>query len=381
MIYRTMGRTRVEVSQVSLGLEHLEFADYATTDQVVSRAMEYGVNYMDLFMATPAVRDHIGRTLDGRRARMMVGGHLGSGLTPDGQYTRLRRVEQAVEHVEDLLTRLRTDYIDVLLIHFVDEMDDLTDIWENGLMEAAQRLKQQGKARFIGMSSHAPDVSLRAVESGMLDVLMFPVNPATDALRDHLSVEQQLDAPHLDYGGNVGMAPVRKQLYHACERMGTAIVAMKPYYAGWLLGDKSPLGKPMTPVQCLSYALSQPGVACAVPGCRTVEQLDAAMAYLEASEEERDYSALLSSSNLWQLEGACAYCNHCLPCPAHIDIAAVTRLRDAALGGVTEELTMRYAKLANGGGACLDCGACARRCPFGVDAPANMRQAAELFGR
>jgi predicted aldo/keto reductase-like oxidoreductase len=73
------------------------------------------------------------------------------------------------------------------------------------------------------------------------------------------------------------------------------------------------------------------------------------------------------------------YCNHCLPCPQGIDVAAVTRLLHRHEEG-DPSAREDYVKLANSGVDCAACGDCAERCPFGVDSPENMRRAHELMG-
>ena len=74
------------------------------------------------------------------------------------------------------------------------------------------------------------------------------------------------------------------------------------------------------------------------------------------------------------------YCNHCLPCPAVIDIAQIHRLVDAAQWGVTKSLQIAYDVLPVRASACTECGACVERCPFGVDVVLKMKQAVDLFG-
>ncbi|MEG1158171.1 MAG: 4Fe-4S dicluster domain-containing protein, partial [Christensenellaceae bacterium] len=75
----------------------------------------------------------------------------------------------------------------------------------------------------------------------------------------------------------------------------------------------------------------------------------------------------------------CMYCNHCQPCPKKIDIAAVTECKDLAENGMTQALRERYRKLSANADDCIACGACTKRCPFGIDVVSNMRRAAELF--
>ncbi len=377
-----LGRTGIETGVIGLGLEHLEKAPFEDVAAIVEAALEAGVRYMDLFMPSPGLRDRIGRLMQGRRDRFQIQGHIGVGLQDDGQYLRTREPVVAERHAEDLLRRLRTDYVDTLMVHFVDEPEEWAEVSApGGILEVAQRWKQQGKARAVGMSSHKVGAALAAVESGLVDILMFPVNPAFDLLPGETTVDALWEAD--PYAGlkAAGNRPVfsRRDLFLACQRSGVAIAAMKPYAAGWVFWPENPSGIVLSPVQCLQYTLSQPGVCVAVPGCKTPEQLQAALAWLTATDEEKDYSVILGKTD-WNLSGSCMYCNHCLPCLAGIDIAATTRLLDAARKqGVTPALAAAYGRLPAPASACLACGDCEARCPFGVTVTANMEHAAALF--
>ncbi|MCD8161896.1 MAG: 4Fe-4S dicluster domain-containing protein [Synergistaceae bacterium] len=76
------------------------------------------------------------------------------------------------------------------------------------------------------------------------------------------------------------------------------------------------------------------------------------------------------------------YCGHCAPCPAGIDVAAVTKFLclAKAQGAVPETVREHYAALPHKAQDCLECGACESRCPFGVPVIENMRQAKAVFG-
>jgi predicted aldo/keto reductase-like oxidoreductase len=381
MKYRKLGRTGVEVGIIGLGAEYLESAEVGTVASVVDEAMDSGVNYIDLFMASPGVRDNFGQVLKGRRQRVMVAGHLGPVLR-DGQYSRSRDNAECERFYEDLLTRLGTDYIDVLMLHFVDRPEDYPVVFDpDGLLGVARRLQREGKARFIGMSSHNVPTSLRAVNSGCIDVLMFPVNPAFDIMPDEMTAGISLreilyhQSPE---EGKKGNSP-RLQLYHACAAQGVAVVAMKPYASGVLFRE-NPSAITLTPVQCLHYALSQPAVCTAVPGCKSAGEMRAALAYLEAGEEEKDYSAI-NLNTIWKLQGSCMYCNHCLPCPVGIDIGMVTRLADTAGIAMNDEIVASYEALTARASDCTECAECMARCPFGVEVIANMDRAVKIFGK
>ncbi|HEY50511.1 MAG TPA: aldo/keto reductase [Dehalococcoidia bacterium] len=380
MIYRKLGRTGVDVGVVGLGMEYLEFEPEETVKSVVHAAIDGGVNYIDLFMASPRVRDNFGKALRDKRQKVMIAGHLGS-VMRDGQYSRSRDNQESLNFFEDLLTRLKTDYVDVLMLHFIQRQDDYEQAFNlDGLLGQALKLKQEGKARYIGASGHNVPTALQAVSSGYIDVLMFPINPAFDTLPEEMlpgvSLKEILDrqAP----SAAVETMPARKALYHECAAQGVALVAMKPYAAGVLFRE-NPSSIVLTPVQCLSYALAQPAVCTVVPGCKNVAEVQAALAFLEASDEEKDFSAI-NRNPLWKLKGSCMYCNHCLPCPVSIDIGAVTKLVDTAGLARSSSVAAAYKALPVKASACTECGSCVERCPFGVDVIANMNRAVAIFG-
>lgn len=378
--YRKLGRTGVDISIISLGAEH--FVNVATTDvaAVIRKAIDTGINYIDLICGEPEVRDSYGTALaDGYRERVMISGHLGA-ARKDGQYFRTRDPKLSDEYFHDLLRRLATDYVDVLMIHFVDDMADLEQVMEpTGPIGQARRLQQEGKARFIGLSSHDVSTALAAVRTGCLDVLMFPVNPAFDTLASGVDLDALWKPEPYKNTQSAGVDPLRRELQHACLEHGIAIIAMKPYAGGWLFWKENPSGAVLSPLQCLAYALSQPAVATVLPGCKTVDQLDAALAYLEAAPEDLDYSGLHKSAR-WALSSTCMYCNHCLPCPATIDIGRVTRLADSFAASRSHSARQEYLGLTARASDCTQCGECLQRCPFGVDIISNMERAVEIFG-
>ena len=382
MRYRKLGRTEIDVGIVGLGGEYLEYASRDTIISVVNAAIAHEVNYVDLFMASPDVRDNFGIALKNKRHKAIVAGHLGAAFE-NGQYYRTRDKVVSEKFFNDLLTRLQTDYIDVLMLHYIDEPDDYETVFgSEGLLGLAMRVKREGKARFIGMSSHKVPVALKAVNSGHIDVLMFPINPAFDTLPGNVKVEtsKQDNAYSQPSIAINKTAPERKELYHACAIHGVGIVAMKPYAAGWLFTKGNPSSIVLTPVQCINYVLSQPGVCTVVPGCRNAEEMKDALAFLDATGEEKDFIAI-AENPVWKLRGSCMYCNHCLPCPVGIDIGTTTRVTDTAAYGMTDSIISEYETLSSKASDCTECGVCIENCPFGVDVVRNMVRAVAMFGK
>ena len=113
-----------------------------------------------------------------------------------------------------------------------------------------------------------------------------------------------------------------------------------------------------------------------------LSELEDCLRYETASDAEKDYS-VLGAGAASAMRGKCMYCNHCLPCPAQIDVAAVGRLLDMALlheGGVPETAAEHYRALSAHAGDCIECRSCERNCPFRVPVVERMRRARELFG-
>ena len=118
MNYRTLGRTGLSVSEIGLGGEWLERHNTEEVRQVVARCEEKGINILDCWMSEPNVRSNIGKALAGHREKWYIQGHIGS-TWQNGQYVRTRELGAVKAAFEDLLARLRTDYIDLGMIHFV----------------------------------------------------------------------------------------------------------------------------------------------------------------------------------------------------------------------------------------------------------------------
>jgi len=381
MRYRQLGRTGLKVSEIGLGGEWLERHDAQEVCAVVEKCEEMGINILDCWMSEPKVRSNLGAAIEPHRGQWIVQGHLGS-TWQDGQYVRTRDMDKVVPAFEDLLERLRTDYIDLGMIHFIDDPEEFLRLQDSEYIRYVKRLKEEGTIRHIGLSTHDPRVGKLAAQSGYIEMLLFSLNPAFDMMPAGTKLDDMFETG--SYGEELGgIAPERAELYRLCEEEGVGITVMKGYAGGRLFKpDLSPFGVALTPVQCLHYALTRPAVASVMVGFDDPEQVEAACAYESATDEEKDYGkVLVSAPRHTYPTGQCTYCGHCAPCPAGIDIPMVNKLSDLAAmhEAVPATLKAHYEALSVRAAACIACGSCEGRCPFGVKVVEKMAQTRERF--
>jgi len=382
MKYRTLGRTGLSVSEIGFGTEHVVQHPQKAADEVVAKAIDRGVNYFDFFWPQGDYRDTMAKALAGRRESIHLAGHLGV-ITQDGQYAKSRSIDSCRENFHDFLRRFSTDYVDVLMLHYVDKPSDLNTVLYGEFMEMAQELKKQGKARYFGLSTHEADIGKKSIESGLVDVIMFSMNPAFDVL-GHISSENTEEKAakrmaELGDEGAGGMFRKRKEFYHMCVREDIGLAAMKPFAGGWLLSPNKLKHSP-TAVQCVHFLLNQPCVSTIVPGMQTLDELDDVLRYYQASDKEKDYADIVKDND-WDLKGSCMYCNHCFPCPSRIHIGETLKILDNAAAGMTDALKEEYERLEVTAEECIECGECMKRCPFGVPVIQRMQEAVEVFGK
>ena len=381
MEYRTLGSTGLRVGVIGLGCGGFDEIDSAASRELVTAALDRGMNYMDIYDANPKVRSNIGYGLGNRREEMIIQGHIGCWWNGDS-YERTRDVEKCKKGFEDLLTRLNTDYIDIGMMHIFDKMEEWEAVQGSDYLQYVKDLKAQGKIKHIGVSSHNAEVALAIAKSGLVEVIMFSLNPAFDRV---LSGNNPWDPATFD---NMlpGIDPVRVELYDYCTQHNIAITVMKAYGGGDRLLDaeKSPLKVALTRDQCVAYVLSKPCVAVSLCSADNAGKLDEYLHYLKATDEDKDYNAALNKATA-QAEGCkgdCTYCKHCAPCPVGIDIAKVNQLMDKAqqAGKVTDELAAEYKALEHHASECVGCGQCEERCPFDVPVREKMKETAKVFG-
>lgn len=379
MLYRELGGTGLSVGVIGLGCEHLDQQPYEQVKETVDAALSYGVNIFDLFMPGTPVRENIAKALGKRRGEVSIQGHIGS-TDVNRQYDVSRDMPAVKKYFEQMLRIF--GYIDLGMMFFIDSEQDYKDVFETEFVSYVQKLKQNGDILHIGFSSHNPVTAIKAIGTGVPEMMMFSINPAFDMLPPDAYV---LDHIEQDFGMGLfrGVDPERAKLYKLCNQKQIGITVMKTLGAGKLISaEHSPYKTPLTITQCIEYALSRPAVASALVGCKNAAEVAQVMGYFDCGGAEKDYAGIIGGERN-DFRGNCLYCGHCRPCPSGIDIAAVIKYLDIARldeSAIPPSISSHYHSLGTGGRDCIQCGDCEARCPFGVPIIADMEMAASIFG-
>ena len=362
MKYRRLPKGNELLSEVGLGLGNIYTAAPGVLEKTLEKGYELGITTYDLCCYVMdnyrAFKDVLGPVRDKVYTQMHLGIEYRS-----GEYGRTRDYDLTLEWFEKTLEAAGTDYTDFGFIHCIDEQKDVDTIMENGIWDYFLDCKKKGMIRHLGFSTHTVGIAERFLDTGVMDLFMFSINPAYDYRTGDLAFDD---------------SDARMALYLRAAEEGVGTTVMKPFCGGLLLDPaRTPIGITLTRNQCLRYALDTPGVVTAFGGIMDPEEASILASYSDAPEEEKDYSILAKAE---RPEGArsCVYCNHCRPCPVGIDIGLVNKYYDLARQGDSLAAD-HYRSLSLNAGDCIGCGHCDEVCPFGVTQTERMEAIREYF--
>jgi hypothetical protein len=348
--YRRLGRTDAFVSDISLGSGRIEDV------QIAVAALERGVNYFDTApdYAGTGSEQILGQAMKGRRDKVFLATKF---CVADGHLPNETPVPKILEAVEGSLRRLQTDHVDLIHIHSCDRVERLL---APNIHEAFDRLKQQGKARFLGVSTHTPNleqVANAAIDSGRFDVMML--------------------AYHF------GMWPNFAHILEKAKEHDVGIVAMKTLKGAMhtnLASFRDASG--VYSQAAFRWVLSNPNVSCLVVSFYKPQHVEE---YLYASGTQptaSDVALLERYDQLTRGEYCQPHCGICLDsCPEQLAINDILRHRMYFRDYGWEKEGMRqYARLERTAARCLTCPApCTGTCPIGVPIREKMLDAHRLL--
>ena len=320
-----LGRTNLVVSKNGFGALPVQRVGMEDACHLLRKAYENGINYFDTARAYSDSEEKLGNALSDVRRNIIISTKTGATC-----------VEDFWNHLNQSLTLLKTDYIDIYQFHnpaFCPKPGDGT-----GLYEAMLEAKAQGKIRFIGMTNHRLSVAEEAVKSGLYDTLQFPFS--------YLASEKE------------------EELVRLCEKEDIGFICMKALAGGLITRSD------------VAYAYLAKFPVAPIWGIQRERELDEFLSYNDnppALTEER--LAYIAKERLELVGEFCRGCGYCMPCPADIEINNCARMslllrRAPSAGFLTTEWQDKMKKIEN----CLECGQCKSKCPYGLDTPALLKK-------
>ena len=334
MEYRVLGKTGLKISRVGLGGIPIQRIDAEGTKQLVHQLMDAGVNYIDTARGYTVSEQYLGYALEGIRDKFVL-----------ATKSMARTKEAMAKDIDISLGNLKTDYIDLYQVHNPNMAQLEQVLAEGGALEALMEAKEQGKIGHIGLTAHSAEVFEKALELPWVETIMFPYN----------IVETQ------------GEALIKK-----CAEKNIGFVDMKPL-AGGAIEDAA---------LAVRFLVSTPDVTVVIPGMADPKEVEVNLAAAEStaplSAEEQEKVKQVREVLGTQF---CRRCNYCAPCAVGIQIPSVFLFQGYLdRYGLADWAKDRYGAMAVKASACIQCGACEPRCPYGLPIRQMMKEAAVKFG-
>jgi len=351
-IYRTLGRTSISLPIVSMGVMN------ADVPGLIPRSYQLGIRHFDTAAVYQQGRNEemVGRMIKemGVRDKVIIstkvarpGRSRDRNQTSSLTYSPAEVKANLLDIFQGSLKRLQMDHVDILYNHAADSVAEVNS---EGTLEAMAALKKEGKARFLGVSSHRPEMVLKeAMKLGVYDVVLITINFTMASDEELLRTIDE------------------------AAKKGIGIVAMKTQAGGALRPDPK-LGKPLTPASqtaLLKWVLHHESITTAIPGYTTYEQLEqnfSVASNLAYTTEEKEF---LSDKNAVANAQFCAQCGQCRPdCPQGVDIPQLMRSHMYAVQYSNHSLAAEtMAPIASGKGlaTCESCESCRATCRHSVN--------------
>ncbi len=346
-IVRKLGRTGIEIPIVSMGVMN------ADNPEVLAASYDLGVRHFDTAVRYQNGNNErmVGKVIKelGVRDKVTVSTKIYSPMMRGSEATAEEKKKVLLKELDGSLKRLQMDHVDILYVHVVASAEEVKD---KALLEAMMSIRESGKARNIGVSTHENmhEVVGAVAEQPGYDVVLTAVNFTMQ-----------------DY------TPLFKAIEAAAAK-GVGVVAMKTQ-AGSQRGSKLKIGKefPSSAVAtaALKWVLRNPDISTAIPGYTTFEHMkeDFSVAYsLDYDEMEEK---LLSSCDIKLGMSYCRQCRMCsATCSRGVDIPSLMRTHMyAARYSNFDQARQALSGIPDGRGlsACRSCRVCTARCVNKVD--------------
>jgi uncharacterized protein len=333
MNYILFGKTGLTVSEVGFGGIPIIRLDEEAAVAVLRRAYESGITFYDTANAYRDSEKKIGRALGDVRDKVIL-----------ATKTLCRDAPGAVEQLENSLRMMKTDYIDIYQLHQIAQEKD----WEmvsgpGGALEAVVKAKEQGKIRYVGVTSHNLAMATKLVKTGLFSTIQFPFNFIEDAAKD--------------------------ELHTAARERGMGVLAMKPFAGGMI--DNALIAFKF---------LRQHQDVLALPGFDTPERVDEVVSFYKRPNTVTDEDIKLMEQYRLELgKQFCRRCEYCQPCPQGVMITPAMGYKVIA-ARMSPKVAIEFSKIPmESVSLCTECRECVERCPYELPIPDMLKVHYELY--
>ena len=359
---RRFGRTDLQVSIVGFGGTWISEISMDSAVNVVKRAFDLGINYFDTAKLDGDSEEKIGTALKNVRDKCIIATKTGS-----------RTKKESLDDVQSSLQRLKTDTIDLIQLHGVDDEETLAKaMGQDGSLQTCKQARNKGLVDFIGITGHKPRVLVKAVETGEFDTVLVPLNLVTrQALEELLPVAKKHDV------GVAVMKPLSAKtssLVTCLYKPSLSLVSDEPELKAWLGDDKNSMVS-----GALRYVLSQ-DVAVTIPGLKSIQEVEV------AAKVGSEFNGLTKNEkdrfNVQFGKVYCRDCGLCMPCPQNLNIAAMLRFHTLySVYGFQNWARNLYGGLEVKADRCNGCGQCTPKCPYQLPITDMLQKAKDDFTR
>jgi len=324
MLKRVLGRTKLEVSVLGLGGIYLAKVPELAGD-IIRQALAEGINLFDTALLYGCSESLIGDTIKEGEAVLVT-----KSLAAKG--------DKLLQDIDLSRKQLKVDVIDIYMLHNIMDEERFDAALPGGeLLDTLYRAREEGKIRYLGVSSHREELLIELIKTGAFDVVELPFN-----VIDRYVWEEALT---LAVSKNIGT------------------IAMKPL-AGGVFNILSPELSPLALRYLLPFPLST--IAVGVKCVEEVIQNAAAVQSLVPLSEEELFLLCEATDKLGR--SFCRQCDYCASsCPVSIPISHILTLwKQYTCGGMQEVSKKRYGALEVSGADCIKCGKCEEKCPYSL---------------
>jgi len=320
----TLGSTGITTPQNAFGALPLQRVSEEAAVALLRRAFEGGMTFFDTARAYTVSEERVGLAFEGVRDQVTIASKS-MATTP----------EKLARELETSLGLLRTDRIDIYQLHCVEKCYRPDD--GSGLYEALEEFKRQGMIRHIGITAHKIGVAEEIVASGLYETLQYPLS--------YLS------------------SPREEALAEACAQANMGFIAMKGLAGGLLTNSRA----------CMAYMTKFDNVV-PIWGVQREHELDEWLSYMSDTPSYQEMQAFIEADRTQIGGDFCRSCGYCKPCPQGIAIDNCARMslllrRMPSSNWLGEDWQAKMEQTTT----CTGCGACKRRCPYGLDIPALLK--------